>query len=99
MTTPFQSRQFSVQLPESAVGPASIAGAKANQQTGRRNIIGYAGPVSGQGSDMTTLAEAANVAAPDAVSLATGMRNAEGPAGCREVTKGGGALAVYVLLL
>lgn len=77
MTTPFQSRQFSVQLPESAVGPASIAGAKANQQTGKRNIVGYAGPVSGQGSDMTTLAEAANVANANAVTLATGMRNAE----------------------
>jgi len=48
--------EFSIKTTGSSVGPESVAAAIANAQSGSRNILGFAGPVAGAGTDYLTVA-------------------------------------------
>ncbi len=52
--------EFSIKTTGSSVGPESVAAAIANAQSGSRNILGFAGPVAGAGTDYLTVAATPN---------------------------------------
>ena len=87
--------EFSIKTTGSSVGPESVAAAIANAQSGSRNILGFAGPVAGAGTDYLTVA--ANDVAPDAMitppSLHVRMNNRDcnlGTISATRVTMGAG---------
>jgi hypothetical protein len=87
--------EFSIKTTGSSVGPESVAAAIANAQSGSRNILGFAGPVAGAGTDYLTVA-ATQDATPNMVtppSLHVRMNNRDcnlGTISATRVTMGAG---------
>ena len=88
--------EFSIKTTGSSVGPESVAAAIANAQSGSRNILGFAGPVAGAGTDYLTVAATPNATAATMItppSLHVRMNNRDcnlGTISATRVTMGAG---------
>ena len=87
--------EFSIKTTGSSVGPESVAAAIANAQSGSRNILGFAGPVAGAGTDYLTVAAtqdgAPNMVTPPSLHVRMNNRDCNlGTISATRVTMGAG---------